>query len=347
VLFDLEAMKAMSKALYSSRIAAEFGADGLHAMRALLEVVNEVHRHLAYELWTDGFTIFSALDPDALLVDPSGSVVLTPEDLVQRIDRGATIQVLPAGRLRVWFRVVDPLTIGNDAVVYYFRNADYLVLGGALEPVPNSSGFPSVFGLPTFVELQDALSCYGRRLARRSGCYVLQACWFDDQHHLLKNKPETTMRQSLAQHLRSSLRAHEIVEVREEQNVDETHPVDIKVTWSLTNRLALIEIKWLGDSVNAEGAAISTQYREARANEGSRQLADYLDRNKSRAPEHVTRGYLVVFDARRRGLTGVGSVISAEDALYYANQEIVFDVKRETERSDFHAPIRFYLEPAA
>jgi hypothetical protein len=61
----------------------------------------------------------------------------------------------------------------------------------------------------------------------------------------------------------------------------------------------------------------------------------------------VTRGYLVVFDARRRGLTGVGSVISAEDALYYANQEIVFDVKRETERSDFHAPIRFYLEPAA
>lgn len=345
--FDLEAMKTISESLYTIRIAQEFGDGGLLAMRPLLEVVNEVHRKLAYELWSDGFTIFSTLEEGALPLDPEGSVILAPNDLVQRIDRGATIQVLPDGRLRVWFEVADPLNIGNGAVVYHFKEVDYLVLDGVLEPVPNGSGFPSVFGLPTFVELEDALSCYSRRLARYSSCYILKECWFDDRRHLLKNKPEATMRQSLAQHLRSSLRAHELVEVREEQNVDETHPVDIKVTWSLTNRLALIEIKWLGDSFNADGTAVSTTYRDARANEGSGQLANYLDQNKSRAPEHVTRGYLVVFDARRRGLSGVGSEISLEDALYYANREIAFDDRVEERRADFHQPMRFYLEPAA
>lgn len=302
-------MKEVAQTLYTARIAAEFGAEGLAAMRLLLDAVNEVHRRSAYETWTEGLTVYAPLDPSEQLMDPAGSAELTPTELAQRIGQGVTIQVLNSDRVRVWFEQVDPLAFGGRAIVYHFDAGDFLVLQGALEKIPNGSGLPSSFGLPTFLELEDALTFYGVRLARRSSCYVLQDCWFDDKRIYLKNKPEATMRRSLAQHLRSTLRAHELVEVREEQNVDESHPVDIKVTWSLTNRLALIEIKWLGDSTNAEGTAAPTTYRDARANEGATQLADYLDENLVRAPEHL-RGYLVVFDARRRSVTPFGCEVS-------------------------------------
>lgn len=339
-------MKEVAQSLYTARIAAEFGAEGLAAMRRLLDAVNEVHRRSAYETWTEGLTVFAPLDPAEQLLDPAASVELTPTELAQRIGQGVTIQALDGDRVRVWFERVDPLSFDGRAVVYHFDAGDFLVLDGALEKVPNGSGLPSSFGLPTFLELEEALMFYGIRLARRSSCYVLQDCWFDEKRIYLKNKPEATMRRSLAQYLRSTLRAHELVEVREEQNVDESHPVDIKVTWSLTNRLALIEIKWLGDSANVEGTAAPTTYRDARANEGAAQLADYLDENMIRAPEHLTRGYLVVFDARRRGVTPFGCDVAPEDARYFENREIEFDPRLEESRGDFHRPFRFYLESA-
>jgi hypothetical protein len=339
-------MKDVVQSLYTARIAAELGTEGLAAMRLVLEAVNEVHRRSAYETWSEGLTVFAPLDPSDQLLDLDGSVELTPTQLAQRIGQGVTIQALGNNRVRVWFDQIDPLALAGRAVVYHFNAADFLVLDGALEKVPNGSGLPSSFGLPTFLELEEALRFYGIRLARRSSCYVLQECWFDENRIYLKNKPEATMRRSLAQYLRSTLRAHELVEVREEQNVDESHPVDIKVTWSLTNRLALIEIKWLGDSANAEGTAAPTVYRDARANEGATQLAEYLDENLVRAPEHLTRGYLVVFDARRRGVTPFGCEVAPEDARYYQNLEIAFDPRQEESRGDFHLPFRFFLEPA-
>jgi hypothetical protein len=42
----------------------------------------------------------------------------------------------------------------------------------------------------------------------------------------------------------------------------------------------IIEIKWMGDSLDEGREKISTSYREDRANEGAKQLADYLDQTK-------------------------------------------------------------------
>lgn len=74
--------------------------------------------------------------------------------------------------------------------------------------------------------------------------------------------------------------------------VDATHPVDIKVTWPAINNVALIEVKWLGDSGQ-------TQYRDARANEGAKQLIDYLASSVQEEPDKHFVGYLTVFDGRR------------------------------------------------
>ena len=70
------------------------------------------------------------------------------------------------------------------------------------------------------------------------------------------------------------------------------HPVDIKVTWPAINNVALIEVKWLGDSGQ-------TQYRDARANEGAKQLIDYLASSVQEEPDKHFVGYLTVFDGRR------------------------------------------------
>lgn len=80
--------------------------------------------------------------------------------------------------------------------------------------------------------------------------------------------------------------------VKREQIVDATHPVDIKVTWPAINNVALIEVKWLGDSGQ-------TQYRDARANEGAKQLIDYLASSVQEEPDKHFVGYLTVFDGRR------------------------------------------------
>jgi len=150
------------------------------------------------------------------------------------------------------------------------------------------------------------------------------------------------MRNSLEQHLRSSLRGD--VEIRPEQVVDEGNPVDIKVTWQFSNRLALIEIKWLGKSKNSEDQ-ITAKYYDKRAREGAEQLADYLERNKPRASVHITRGYLVIIDGRRYRMSDDAEAINQINGFYYENREVEFDPKFHEVRRDFEPPIRMFVEP--
>src|SRR5260370_30762246 len=129
------------------------------------------------------------------------------------------------------------------------------------------------------------------------------------------------MRRSLTHFLKSRLGAS--YEVRPEQPMGESNPVDIKVTYTPAKRLMIIEIKWLGDSRNDAGG-IGVTHRDARAKDGAKQLADYLDRNAAQAPLHVTQGYYVIIDAPRRGLREDPTTVSKEDGLYQPDKSIAF-----------------------
>jgi len=111
----------------------------------------------------------------------------------------------------------------------------------------------------------------------------------------------------------------------------------------MTNRLALIEIKWLGTS--RDDKKIKSHYSESRAKQGAKQLSDYMDSNKIQAPVHETRGYLVVVDARRAKLTLKRTTISSGDGLKYANSEISYSPKYHESRLDFENPIRMFVNP--
>lgn len=151
------------------------------------------------------------------------------------------------------------------------------------------SAVSSIFFQPTYKELDEAMDYYNTRYVRDSLCGILAQAWTDGTKSEFVQKPEHFMRDSLWQCLQNILRNHT---VKREQIVDATHPVDIKVTWPTINNVALIEVKWLGDSGN-------TQYRDARANEGAKQLIDYLAAAHQEEPDKHFVGYLTVFDGRR------------------------------------------------
>ncbi|EKO3982618.1 hypothetical protein DID95_09925 [Vibrio fluvialis] len=202
---------------------------------------------------------------------------------------------------------------------------------------PGRSG--SFFAETNFKTLEESLEDYKINSAKRTSCYILKDIWEDARRVVFKNKPESTMRNSLCQHISTTLRG--VAEVRPEQNVDESHPVDIKVTFRQTNRVALIEIKWLGASRTESGGL--TRYANSRAEEGAKQLNDYIEENNDFSPLDECFGYLVVFDGRRRKYDNED--ISPDDLTYYKNKDLEFKLKYHEIRNDFAKPIRFFMEP--
>ena len=188
------------------------------------------------------------------------------------------VEIQSDGKILIWpGRTVDLGKLAEQAVAYSYRNkTEYFHAGANVAEVEKVViGCASIFAVPTFGELKDALEHYGTDMIRY---FLPDLCrrWYETNRIFFKKKPEKVMRNSLTQYLKSQLRGN--VEVRPEQIVDSTHPVDIKVTWYLSNRIALIEIKWLGKSRTS--VKITKEYTQVRAREGAKQLVDYWEMNR-------------------------------------------------------------------
>jgi hypothetical protein len=147
------------------------------------------------------------------------------------------------------------------------------------------------------------------------------------------------------QFLVGTLRGHKRIEVRREQPVGGLKPPDLKITWTLTNRIAFVEVKWMGASVHASEPRVSWRPSEAEANNGAAQLVGYLIDNQAEAGGYQTMGFLVVFDGRRDGVDFDTVDISRESAFYYLAREIAFSPDYAASRHDFARPLRFYMYP--
>ena len=86
-----------------------------------------------------------------------------------------------------------------------------------------------------------------------------------------------------------------------------------------------------------------TKYTNSRAEDGAKQLNDYIEENKDFSPLDECFGYLVVFDGRRRKYEDQD--ISRSDLIHYKNEELKFRVKYHEIRDDFAKPVRFFMEP--
>jgi hypothetical protein len=358
---DLDAMHRLAANFYMREVHDKYGESGVET---LLEVFNQLHRiyeHVDPEGILGSLTVFRALNEDtlgALVIatasDAAPQRFSTAEHLTRGFSKEArmrdmVIQVCLSGDL-----LLSPVTdldmdaLAEHGVVYiYHSRADYVRVSGFDRRIPKlDSTHASMFAIPTFRSLREALEGYKWEMIRTSQCPIFSGAWetgrSNDRLFFRSGRAEDIMRDSLTYYLKISLRS--IAEVRPEQNMDESHPVDIKVSWTLSKKIALIEVKWLGKARNEEGR-VTRVHTASRAGEGAQQLAEYLDQNASQAPTLETKGYLVVIDARRYGLNEKSETINREQGMYYANEEIDYDPKYHELREDFEEPIRMFAEP--
>jgi hypothetical protein len=347
-MLDLARMQRIAINSHALAASQAFGAAGLDALRELTDAVRGIYHKIDPSLRENPLIVFMRVQgaaPGALPAPPPTHQLMDATYINHELDSACVVEVELSGRLLV-YPFDSPLTaaLSQAALVYEYDNkAERFWIGGQPFTIVNPSRLhSSVFANPTFSTLNEALENYRTTAVRYTSCYLLEDIWSDKNRLFLKAVPEATIRRSLHQHLR--IHFGRDAEVRPEQNVDETHPVDLKVTWADTSLRALIEIKWLGQSRNPDGT-LATGYTQSRALSGASQLANYMDADNTSAPGLTTRGYLVVFDARRKGLTETTVAISAASGLHYRDKEIPYDPKFHETRDDFEVPVRMFAEP--
>lgn len=352
------ALQAVVEETVEPMVLRHLGSEGATCLVALWRTVKHVYRVIAPERYRGRIHVAIAVNNDLLVAAPRPTTFSVLDGAISGLrDEDFVLQILHTGEYALWRGLkIEPSSMADrDAMLYEFASGvEHLFVKTEKKRIANPyTGIGSGFAPQTFVELQIALEHYGAELARFSSCKILKAIWEDDErlyliaHPEKEKKVEVQMRQSLTQHLKSSLRS---AEVRPEQNVDESKPVDIKVTWTSTRRHAVIEIKWLGKSVDESGK-VTAEYADWYARKGAVQLVGYLDSDHEYASNFITCGYLVVFDARRPGLASKNKVRgpsppAGTDLGTYRTQEIEFDPEYDKLRPDFHSPVRYFLEPA-
>jgi hypothetical protein len=348
--FDPDRVREYVQSLYMTKIVLVYGDEGIAALTHVMEYLRKLFQFLAADSIHGSLIVYKSID-SASMIHPEWASIsslehITPEGPFEESSI-LNIECCADGTLKYSKNVeLDLGALSQRAIVYLYSNRqDTIYIKGNAEPIFNlCPAYASLFCVPTYSLIKDALEDYKRRSIRTSNCPIFSECWYSGRHGprlFFKQKPEATMRRSLANFLGNVLRD---ADVGQEQNVDESHPVDIRVTWIGNNQRGLIEIKWLGQSVDDNGKK-KTEYFEARAQDGAKQLADYLDEERERLPLHDRRGYLVIVDGRRRGLSEGCTELDSELGLWYQDKEITFNPAFHQIRGDFEIPFRMFVEP--
>lgn len=360
-MINLENVQALVRMAYLSHASDAFGEQGARAIAKLLDSVKLIYQRYPPESLRGTLTVIVGMNatPTAPIIAAWGSpfALQAYEELgkaLAGVGAGAhsLIELVPDGTFR-FLQLgsdIDLKTAAKDALVYRYDNGVDRILAKHHDDYIQkvSPILASNFANATLSSLEEALQRYSE-FALDTKCRLLADVWeggVDGPRLVLVNRPESIMRDSLIQALQLVLRD---ANARPEHNTDETKPVDIRVEWFASSAAALIEVKWLGRSTAVSRKPTTevtyTDYGPARAQEGANQLADYLDREVRHTASTATRGYLVVFDARRKNVRGASDPLSSADAMHFANDILKYAPDHATARDDFAAPVRFFLNP--
>ena len=298
-MIDYDSLHSLAKQLPASAAVLSFSEDGDAAINVVYRTCKRVFNAIDPGQLEGPVFVFSLAMQCSAVDRSSGRSIGDLNEVKAHVSTGFALEVdSSTSHLRIWPGAppVNFESLRKFGVVFLHENGNerFLISDKEILIPRVFAGKQSIFSVPHFEDLASALAYYRTPVVRNSECSILETIWHDDKRLFLKEKPEDAIQRSLQRYLHHTLRNN--AEVMREQNVDETHPVDIKVTFLFTNRVALIEVKWLGKSKHLNGTK-ATSYTSSRAVNGACQLAKYLDSFAKSSPFSVVKGYLVVLDA--------------------------------------------------
>lgn len=315
-------------------------------LRLLIRFLKDFYTKCPPEQIYDEFTVIIS-DEDLSIkgLDKEKFFDIRKVDIYSIIRFPCVIQVHSNGNIMLWNEQFVNFIEMNliDSISYELNENEYIWIGKDRTLLEASAlNTRSYFSTPTYWDLDEALNNYYINNAQKAICPKIFDSWTSSERIRWKSAPESNLRDSLWKYLRDTLRG--VSEIKREQNVNSENPIDIKITWNFNVARALIEIKWLGISVDETGRKKTSDYTNQRAVDGAQQLCDYIEASKEENNELCFKGYLVIFDGRRRNIRNLeNNNILFDDANYYSNKEIINIPQKFI---DYKCSLnRFFIEP--
>jgi hypothetical protein len=325
----------------------------VNASISIVKKLNELYRYFEPALFSGEVFVFIHLSNESVFDSADGVPIYDPNVLLHRRDGVLAIQIFEDGRLTMWDKADEgKLRTDPNIVTYIFRENEESFIARTFEINITICPFGSRFATQ-YLDLVQALNRYKVSMVFRSTCPLLTPAWFDDKLIFFlgggPNRPESHLQKSLHHFLTivlNVLRGARLV-LREFNVVDENgRPVDIAIYWGEANRMALIEIKWLGKSKHPDGT-LSTTYTNSHVNRGLLQLKGYFDTARTNSPETIIQAYLVMIDGRRNNTNEDTQTVSFADGMHFESVELVVAEDRQyyNDQPGFNPPIRMFAAP--
>ncbi len=347
-MIDLEVLSQTHNELFELKLKNITPEDSSNNLKDLFRFLKQFYASYSIDnIESDFKIILSDKDFGECGLDKKKSITSTIGNVHESVEFPAVIQLMSNNAVCIWnnFNMNFDMTNYDDVIVYEYTTISESISVGknkVLAPASCTKS-KSIFALATYLDLESALDNYYKDYAKYSVCKIMQEAWYDENRLLWKSSPESILRDSLWQFLRGALR--NAGDILREQNVNEENPIDIKITWNNSIERALIEIKWLGTSVDDNGIK-TCNHSNSRIKAGAKQLIDYIDTSYEQTPTAYFKGYLVVFDGRRR-------MVDTPDKLQKHTKEHSIYFKDIENREQIHQEFwdkkciykRFFLEP--
>ncbi|GHU55992.1 hypothetical protein FACS189442_4160 [Spirochaetia bacterium] len=329
-----------------------YSAIATSAMEIINKELRELFNFIEPGLFDKKVVVFKNLHDNAFFPENSSTNLALNKAVLFNYNEEIVIQLFDDNNILMWKNVtLDAVFNCDENIIYIFESnkEQFFVKKKTIDITTRSFG--SRYS-DEFDEMELQLSNYSLHKIKYSTCPIFNDSWSSDKRIFFKGGgkdiPEKYMQESLQNFIKDlSIFKGEVgqFEPTREHNLDARKPVDIIVRWEKSNRIALIEIKWMGKSI-CQGE-IKSDHNNDRANQGFKQLKEYFYLAKKDYPNKIIKCYLVVIDGRRWQTNEKMLSISYKNGMHYVDKEITLDNDKEYHLTykNIHAPIRMFVEP--
>lgn len=347
-MFDDNILKKAKAETYQLKIIESFGNKKVKAISTLIlnivKTIQDIYYYIEPSHFKGKLVICSNLN-DNLVLATKSQTLYDKNILTTKRNETILFQLMKNEELKMWEGINFKAVLKTKEALFYCYSdfEEYFVINGQKINLIKEKSCASTFSTDYF-NLDVALRNYQLDKILYSSCGHFQRCWYDAKTRLFfKATPENDMQESLESHLISALSLRGI-DIEREHQFNARNPVDIFISWKNSNRKAVIELKWMGKSKGNNGKIHS--FSDFRANDGAKQVKEYLDMAARDMPQSIIKGYLIIIDGRRRNPQNKYS-ISERDGFFYENKEIKFKPENDYfgKVYNFEKPIKMFTRP--